>query len=284
MDGSPQSDNPEDLDGRNEESDSGDDLVLFYLVNESAHPCISSQFIREPYDALDSKGSVKKKDALCITMDTRAKVDRPLRLITFGSDPGQCNISLQSVNIDAVHCIVWSQLNSGPNILVLANHSDQVIQYWDASSLKTRMVETVKPHSHRAVKDLLGLRIGPYWFSVHYCREKSRTRKLERWFRQQMWTPVTREMFNSQVGELKPEWRTMGTAGEGANGEVVKQMEMHTGLVLAFKQFCIKTPWQHQLAAQEIGFIQALHHVSDIIHNICLTTNSQDSTSWWIMY
>ena len=265
MDQSPQSGDPEDSDSRKKESDCKDDLILFYLVNESALPCVSSQFLREPYEALGSNRSAEKKSAFSITMDARAMVDQPPRLLTFGSDPKECNISLQSASIEAIHCVVWAQLNSGPNILVIANHSGQVIQYWDADSLKKTTVESIDPHSHRAVKDLLGLRIGPYWFSVHYCREESQSRKLEQWFREQMWTPVTREIFNYQVGQQKPEWCRMGIAGEGANGEITKQMEMHTGLVLAFKQFSIKTAWQHRLAAQEIGFMKALRHVSGII-------------------
>ena len=242
-----------------------DHLVLFQLNNETRLPCVSTSYSSKLCDSPGSEGSAEHKEAFCITLDPSTAIDQPHRLITFGSDPRQCNMLLQSLSIEPVHCAVWTQLNSGPNVLVISNHSGQIMQYWDTDSLRKRMMGTINSHCYRATKDLLGLRIGPYCFSVHYCRDDWRSRKLESWFGNQMWKPVTEDMYNCQIGKLKPEWQIMGTAGEGANGEITKRMEMHTGLVVAFKQFPITSPWQKQLAAQEIGFMKVLRHVSGIV-------------------
>lgn len=77
----------------------------------------------ELFDDHGPGGNEMKIDGLRITLNPHAKVENPECLLVFGSDPKRCNVILGADGIDPVHCRVWAQLNSGPNVLVLDNHS-----------------------------------------------------------------------------------------------------------------------------------------------------------------
>ena len=249
----------------NADVDTLGDLVLFRLANESNLPCLSSKFLMESHD-IPGPGRLKsKKEAFNITLNPHVPVDQPVRLLTFGTDPQQCNILLSAEYICPIHCTVWAQLNSGPHVFVITSHSAPAVQYWDVNAVTTRTIETVVTGCWRATKNLLGLKIGPYSFSIHYPRDDAESRRLECWFREKEWVPVTKDMYDQQIGDRTPDWQMVGAVGEGANGQVIKKMEKHTGLVLAFKELQIKSAWQKQIAGQEIGLMSALKHVGPTI-------------------
>ena len=239
-----------------------EELVLFQLLNETNFSCRSPKYPLLALDIPNSAGIISRKPAFNISVDIHVSVPQPVRLVKFGTDTAKCDMLLSSPFVYPLHCSLWAQLNSGPNVLVISNHSADSLQYWDADAVSKGSFEALAAGCSRSTRHLLGLKVGPYMFSVHYVRDSEQSQLFESWFRKREWTPVTENMLAQQLGNRIPEWETIGIAGEGANGQVTKKMEKHSGLILAFKEFPAETAQQKQIAAQEIKFMKNLRHVS----------------------
>lgn len=89
-------------------------IVAFYLTQESQY----STGQTSGYDAVrievTDSGQPVSRSALRVTFSRNAPLEKPLKLIVFGSDPQRCNVTLTAGNIQPVHCSIFAQLNSGP--------------------------------------------------------------------------------------------------------------------------------------------------------------------------
>ena len=236
-----------------------EELVLFQLANETELRCLSSTYKSVLFQV---PGVPMMKAAFNITLDASVPIDQPVRLLTFGIDPSRCDMVLQGNDVDPVHCTIWAQLNSGPDVLVISNYSSKDLHFREFGTLNETLINHVPTGSSKATRGIFGLRIGPYHFSVSYSRGGKQRTRLEKWFQEHEWTPVTKAMLQNQLGSRAYEWQDVGIAGRGANGEIVKKMEKKTGLLVAFKEFPNISPWQKRIAAQEIKFMTVLRHVS----------------------
>ena len=192
-------------------------------------------------------------------------------LIGFGSDQ-RCHIQLPANVVSSVHCRVYAQLNSGPQVWLVDDSSTQGTVVEDNDTSRDKLPKIVCGR-RQAARGLYAIRIGPYWFKIHAPVANLEVRQREDWFRLHKPIPVTRPMLDRQRGKFDEDWLRIDRVGAGGFGEVYKYMEKNTALFIAVKEQQTKTKEDKAIIMKEIDFMKKLRHVS-CCHGLMAFTNT----------
>ena len=239
-------------------------IVVFYVTQDAGRPAIIQGLGHAvtAIDVLGPSGPPIQQNALKVTFPSTKTIENPVGLVAFGSDP-RCHFLLRASDACKVHCKVWAQLNSGPDVWIIEDSSTLGTQVQDHENPCNGIVKTV--HGRRqASKGLQSIRIGSSTFSFHAPISNVELQGREGWFRHNPPVPVTKSMLDRQVGEdaydlcrmdLKP-------IGEGGNAKVYRYMEKNTALLIAIKEEETQTEKHKRLVMKEINLMKMLRHVS----------------------
>ena len=233
-------------------------VVAFYLTQETDLPAIFQG--EHQIVSIGITGRPVETPALRVTFSHDSSVDEPVGLLGFGSGH-QCHVRLPANIVHPVHCKVFAQLNSGPQVWLVEDSSPQGthIQYDDNSGQKQS--KFVRGRC-QAAQGESSLAIGPYRFQIRPPISATEIRRREDWFTHNKPIPVTRSMLDRQAGHLQWEWLERECVGEGGYGKVFKYMEANTALLIAIKYVKTKNEEQKKMALKEIDIMKTLRHVS----------------------
>ena len=235
-------------------------VVAFYLTQQTDQPLrFQGQHQVVSVGFTDSWGNLERKPTLRVTFSPNQSIEELASLLVFGSDPG-CDVVLPTNIASPVHCRVYAQLNSGPQVWLVEDSSTQGTVVKDDESPQDGQAEVV--HGRRqTVKGSSYICIGYYLFQIHTPVDIGEVRRRETWFHLHKPIPVTRSMLDRQLGALDPDWMQMNLIGEGGNGKVFRYMERNTGLLIAVKQQQVQTDMHKAVVMKEINFMKTLRHV-----------------------
>ena len=239
-------------------------LVALYLTEETGLPCKAKGYEISTLEVEDSAGNRVKRPALRVTFDPGTSTKQPCHLLTFGSDDQLCNIILTASEASPIHCTIYAQLNSGPDIWVIENASTNGIEYLDGESLRTRKSKNID-RGKVAVQGLHRIRIGLSVFSLWSPSDNQEKTRLERYFRDLDPVPVTGVMIREQLRGASSNFRPLELIGEGGMGDVFRYMETTTGLMIAVKEEKVMSKGADERVQKEIGYMQSLRHVSQMM-------------------
>ena len=247
-------------------------IVAFYLTQETNLPAV---FESEPQTVTvtdpNSLGKLVKKTALRATFSHNQSVEEPVGLVAFGSDP-RCHVRLPTNVASPIHCRIYAQLNSGPDIWLVDDSSPHGTEVKNEETSRTGEVRIV--HGRRqAVLGLHSIKIGSYVFQIRVPVDDTEARQREDWFRLNKPIPVTNSMLDRQLGGFPRDWARMDLIGEGGFGKVFRCMEKSTALFVAIKQQKTYTTAQNAEVMKEINFMKTLRHVS-CWHRLMTLANS----------
>lgn len=233
-------------------------VVAFYLTQETDLPAIFQG--KHQIVSIGITGRPVETPALRVTFSHDSSVEEPVGLLGFGSGH-KCHVRLPANIVHPVHCKVFAQLNSGPQVWLVEDSSPQGthIQYDDNSGEKQS--KFVHGRCHAAQGESL-LAIGPYRFRIRPPISVTEIRQREDWFKHNKPIPVTRSMLDRQAGHLQWEWLKMECVGQGGFGKVFKYMEANTALSIAIKHVETEDEEQKKMALKEIDIMKTLRHVS----------------------
>lgn len=236
-------------------------VVAFYLTQETD---LAAKFQGEhqivTIRVLSSSGRPVEKPALRVTFSHEKSVEEPVGLLGFGSDR-RCHVLLPASLVAPVHCKVFAQLNSGPQVWLVEDSSPQGthIQYDDDSRDKW---SKVIHNGRRAAQGECSLTIGPYRFQIRPPISATEITRREDWFKLNKPIPVTLSMLTRQAGGLQYEWLQIGGLGKGGFGEVYQCIETNTALLIAVKEVNATSEERKKMVMKEINFMRTLRHVS----------------------
>ena len=236
-------------------------VVAFYLTQETNLPArFQGEHRIVTINGTDSSGKLKSKPALRVTFSQDQSIKELVGLVVFGSDP-RCHVVLREDVASSVHCTVFAQLNSGPQVWLVDDSSTQGTAFMDDDVPRVARAKVV--HGRRqAAKGLRAIGIGPYKFQIHAPVENTEVGRREDWFRLNKPVPVTRSMLDRQLGGHTHDWTKLNLIGEGGNGKVFRYMEKNTALLVAVKEQRPRTEPQTAAVMREINFMKTLRHVS----------------------
>ena len=240
------------------------DVVALYLTEDTGLPCNAKGYQISSLEVQDSEGARVERLALRVTFATGTSTKEPRRLLTFGSDDQRCNIILNATEASPIHCRIYAQLNSGPNIWVLEDMSNNGTEYLDEEALRTRISKNVA-RGRVAVQGLCRIRIGRNMFSFLSPSDSHERSQRERYFRNLDPIPVTQEMLQNQLGELSADYSLVRMVGHGGMAKVFQYIEKTTGLMVAVKEEKVKSKDADDRIRREINCMQSLKHVSSNI-------------------
>ena len=259
------------------DSDQPDNLsnapVALYLTEETGLPCNIKGYEIGSFDVEDSAGAQVERRALRVIFDPGASTKQPRRLLTFGSDDQLCNVILKATEASPIHCSIYAQLNSGPDVWVVEDTSANGTHYSDRESLRTGLTKTVA-QGRVAVQALCRIEIGRSVFRFWLPSDKQEKFQRERYFRDLDPVPVTEEMLREQLCGASSKFHPLEMIGEGGMGKVFRYMETTTGLMIAVKEEEVKTKKADKRVQKEIGYMQSLRHVSHIFSFCSSCANS----------
>ena len=238
-------------------------LVALYLTEETGLPCNIKGYEISSLEIEDSAGARVERRALRVTFDTGTSTKEPRHLLTFGSND-ICNVILQASEASPIHCSLYAQLNSGPDIWVIEDTSANGTKYLDEESLRTRVPKKVA-RGRVAVQGLCRIQIGRSIFSFWLPSDEREKSQRERYFRDMDPVPVTEEMLREQLRGASSEFRQLEMVGDGGMGEVFRYMELTTGLMIAVKEEKVENKKADERVQKEIGYMQSLRHVSYMV-------------------
>ena len=247
-------------------------VVSFYLTQETnllarfqgQHEVVTVKIAH-------SRGKFESKPALRVTFPPDQSIKELVGLVVFGSDP-RCHVVLPTNIASPVHCRIYAQLNSGPQVWVVDDNSTQGTKIEDDESSED--VPTKVVHGRRqAAIGLSSICIGPYLFKIHAPVDNTEVRRREDWFGLNKPIPVTNSILDRQLSGRTRDWAQMNLIGEGGYGRVFKYMEKNTALFIAIKQQQTKTTAQKAEVMKEINFMKTLRHVS-CCHGLRTLANS----------
>ena len=255
------------------------ELVLFLLVLKSpktstvaVHLPVPAPFLEQiPYANELVGGSQISTIAYKITCGQDVPLDKPVLILSIGSDPSLCSLVLDSRHADPMHCRIYAQLNSGFDVWIIDDNSTGGTFHERLKEEKDRenIDDTEELHKEelvrrdcKAVQGLRYLRIGPYEFYCRPSEDKEEIAERERWFRRHEPLPVTSQILTSQLAGRRLDIQKRKNIGEGGFGEVFKSMEMHTGLLVAVKKQKVGNDRGVRNIHREIRSMEDLHHVS----------------------
>ena len=236
-------------------------IVAFYLTQETDLPAkFQGEYRIETIEVLCSSGKLVAKPALRVTFSHDKSVEEPVGLLGFGSDP-LCHVLLPADVVGSVHCRVYAQLNSGPEVWLVDDSSTHGTRIQDEENSRNNL-STIVHGRRQAVQGLRSLAIGPYRFQVRSPIKIAEIRRREHWFKLNKPLPVTLSMLARQLDGLQWHWLRMERVGRGGNAEVYKYMERHTALFIAVKVEETRDKGHEALVLKEINLMKTLRHVS----------------------
>ena len=232
-------------------------IVAFYLTQETDLPAkYQGEYHVVTIRIPNSSGKPVKKPALRVTFSPNQSIEELVGLIGFGSDP-RCQVLLPVGVVSSVHCRVYAQLNSGPQVWLVDDNSMQGTQVKDDEISRDKIVHGRRQAAH----GLHTIRIGPYVFRIRAPVSHTEVRQREDWFRLNKPIPVTRLMLDRQLDGLKYDWLRMDRVGNGGFGDVYRYMEKQTALYVAIKEEKLKHPGKKFKVKKEVIYMETLHHV-----------------------
>ena len=236
-------------------------LVALYLTGESGMPFRAKGYEIVPFKAEDSTGTRVERRGLRVVFEYGISIKQPCHLLTFGSDDQRCNVILKATDASPIHCKIYAQLNSGPNVWVIEDTSTKGTDYLDGESLRTRTSKQVVC-GRVAAQGLCRIQIGRYIFSFWPPSDEQEKFQRERWFRDLDPIPVTQGLILEQLLGIRADFCHVNVIGHGGMGEVFRYMETTTGLMIAVKEEKVKDKEADERVQKEIGYMQRLKHVS----------------------
>ena len=236
--------------------------VALYLTEETGLPCNTKGYAISSLEAKDDAGARVERRALRVTFDSGTLIKQPRHLLTFGSDDQVCNVVLKATEASPIHCSIYAQLNSGPDIWVIEDTSANGTQYVDEESLRTRLPKTVA-QGRVAVQGLCRIRVGRTVFGFWLPSDKQENSQRERYFRALNPVPVTEEVLREQLRGVSADYRVVRMVGKGGMAEVFQCIETTTGLMIAVKEEEVMTKEADERVRKEIRYMQSLKHVSE---------------------
>lgn len=236
-------------------------VVALYLTKEIGLPCNAKGYEIAPVNTQDPAGAGVEKRALRVTFEKGTSIQQPCHLLTFGSDEQQCNVILKATEASPIHCRIYAQLNSGPNVWVIEDTSTNGTEYLDGEALRTRISKKVA-RGRVAAQGLNRIQIGRSVFGFWSPSDNQEKSHRERYFRDLDPVLVTREILREQLRGVAANYRPVAMVGDGGMGAVFKYIEMTTGLMIAVKEEEVKTKEADERVQKEIGYMQSLRHVS----------------------
>ena len=235
-------------------------VIAFYLTQQTNQPLhFQGQHQVVTVGFTDSWGNLESKPTLRVTFSPDQSIKELASLLVFGSDPG-CDVVLPTNIASPIHCSVYAQLNSGPQVWLVEDSSTQGTVVKEDESPQDEQAMIV--HGRRqTVRGSSYICIGYYLFQIHTPVDIGEIQRRETWFHLHKPIPVTRSMLDRQLGGLNPDWMQMNLIGEGGNGRVFKYMERNTGLLIAVKQQQVQTELHKAVVMKEINFMKTLRHV-----------------------
>lgn len=236
-------------------------IVAFYLTQETGPPAtFQGEYQIVTIDIPDSSGKPIKKPALRVTFSPNQSIEEPVGLVGFGSDP-RCHVLLPADVISSVHCRVYAQLNSGPQVWLVDDRSTQGTQVEDDEASRDKLIKVV--HGRRqAAPGLHALILGPCSFHIRAPVSDTEVRRREDWFRLNKPIPVTSSMLHRQLCGRKYDCLRVNLVGQGGNGAVYRYMEKNTALFIAIKEEQTRTKEHKARVVKEINLMKSLRHVS----------------------
>ena len=253
-------------------------LMLFNLVPKpmtslncrQAMPSRNCTYKKFKIETIDATGKSVTNAALKIDCDQRVALELQTPLLTFGSDPQQCNVVLDERHASPVHCKIFAQLNSGPDVWVLEDSSTNGTSYTTGDLQGANDIEKIHRCS-RGVQNLRHIIVGPYSFHCRPSENETEILERKRWFQRHEPLPVTASILNGQLNGRNAQWETLRKIGSGGFGTVYKVMEKQTGLMLARKEQKVK---DEAPVRREILNMITLRHVS-VCYVTFSTSNNQ---------
>ena len=237
--------------------------VALYLTEETGLPCNANGYEITTLEVEDFAGARVERRALRVTFEPGTSTKQPCLLLTFGSDDQLCNIILKATEASPIHCRIYAQLNSSPDIWVIEDNSTSGTEYLDEESLRTRIPKKIAC-GRVAVQGLRRIKIGRSVFSFWSPSDSQESTRLERYFRDLDPVPVTQEILQEQQRGASSNFRPLEMIGDGGMGKVFRYMETTTGLMIAVKEQKVETKKADERVQKEIGYMQSLRHVSYI--------------------
>ena len=236
-------------------------VVAFYLIQETDLPIkFQGEFQVVTTQISCSSGRAVEKPALRVTFSHDQSIEEPVGLLGFGSDL-RCHVLLTADFVSPVHCRIYAQLNSGPQVCLVDDTSVQGTQVEDDDTSRDNLSKVV--HGHRkAAPGLRRLTVGPYKFLIRPPMSNAEIRRRDEWFNLNKAIPVTLPMLARQLGGIQWNWLRMERVGEGGNAKVYKYMETNTALFIAMKEEEIRNQRHKAVVLKEINFMKTLRHVS----------------------
>ena len=241
-------------------------LVALYLTEETGLPCIAKGYVISPFEAKDSTGARVERLALRVTFEPGASTKYPRHLLTFGSDDQHCNVVLRATEASPIHCRIYAQLNSGPNVWVIEDTSTNGTGYIDEESVRTRIPKNIA-RGRVAAQGLCRILIGHNIFTFWLPSDNQEKTLRDRYFRDLDPIPVTREVLQEQLHGAPANYRPLAMIGDGGMGAVFRYIEMTTGLMIAVKEEEVKNKDADERVQKEIGYMQSLRHVNCMIYH-----------------
>ena len=241
-----------------------DALVALYLTEETGLPCTTKDYEMSVIKAQDSTGTLLERPALRVTFKKNASIKQQHHLLTFGSDQRHCNIILNANEASPIHCKVYAQLNSGPNVFVIEDNSANGTEYVDEESQCTRISKSVI-RGRVAAHGLCRIRIGRNIFGFSLPLDKEEIAQRERWFSGIDPILVTRKVLQEQLRGAALGFCQICPIGKGGMAQVFQHMEKTTGLMIAVKEEKVKGKEADERIQKEIAYMQSLRHVSPLI-------------------
>lgn len=238
-----------------------DALVALYLTEETGLPCNAKGYELATVEAQNDVGTLVERRALRVIFEKDTPIKQPHHLLTFGSDDQRCDVILEATDASPIHCKVYAQLNSGPNVWVIEDASTNGTVYVDDESLRTRIPKKVA-HGRVAAQGLHRIRIGRLLFGFWSPSDNQEKSLRERYFQNLEPIPVTQEVLREQLRGVAVNFRRVLMVGDGGMGAVFKYIEMTTGLMIAVKEEEVKSKEADERVQKEIGYMQSLRHVS----------------------
>ena len=236
-------------------------VVACYVTQETDLPAkFQGEFQIVTIQTLSSSGRTVEKPALRITFPHDQSIEEPVGLLGFGSDL-RCHVLLPADVVSPVHCKVYAQLNSGPQVWLVEDNSAQGTGIKDDDTSGGSLSKIV--HGRRqAAPGLQTLSLGPYRFQIRPPMSNVEVRRRDDWFNLHKPIPVTSPMLARQLGGVQWNWLRREFVAEGGNGKVYKYMETNTALLIAVKEQETKNDRHKALILKEIDLMKTLHHVS----------------------
>ena len=236
-------------------------VVACYLFQETDLPAkFQGEFPIVTIRTLDSSGKAIAKPALRVIFAHDQSIEEPVGLLGFGSDL-RCHVLLPPGVVSPVHCRVFAQLNSGPQVWIVDDTSTQGTGIQDDDTSRDNSSKVVLGR-RQAARGLRSLTLGPYKFQIRPPTSDAEIRRRDDWFNINKAIPVTRSMLTRQLGGVQWNWLRMERVGIGGNGEVYKYMEKNTALYIAVKEQEISDNYRRAMILKEIEFMKTLRHVS----------------------